>query len=195
MYIIDPWGNKSDTLFVTIKPLYEMQFDKAKFMEYHLPSDSPTGYGWVMTNLWNGTIQGAGYHTALGNYVLPITFTFDMGIRGKLSRYTVWERSDYAYSHGNPSKWALWGSNNPNDDAMPTDVSGLAPGQTVGSWTFIGYFEGPLSGDVASVDAGFNYNISTKVPPLRYIRFETLNTYSEAAYVHLMEITFWGTIQ
>src|SRR3546814_15566858 len=100
---------------------------------------------------------------------MPQTFTFDMGLTGKLSRFRVWERSDiYAFAHGNPKRWALWGSNDPKDDALPPDVSGLAPGDQVGSWIFIGYYEAPSkpSGrrigdntpeDMALTTAGFDY--------------------------------------
>lgn len=206
VYVTDPWNNTSDTLFATITPIYEQQFDKSKFSEFRLPSDAPEGYGWNMSNLWNGTAAGSGYHTLPGSG-MPQTFTFDMGVTGKISRYRVWDRGGiYAYAHGNPKRWALWGSNAPKDDKLPADVSALSPGQQSGSWIFIGYFEAPPkpSGlpagnntpeDLAANDAGFEYNVSLDVPPVRYIRFQTLESFSGGDFMHLMEITIWGSPQ
>jgi hypothetical protein len=205
-YITDQFGNRSDTLFATIKPIFEEEFDKAKFREFRLPSDAPEGYGWDMVNLWNNSGVGTGYHTEPG-HGMPQTFTFDMGATGKISRYRIWDRGDiYAFAHGNPKRWALWGSNNPHDDILPADVSVLSPGQQVGSWIFMGYFEAPPkpsgrpSGDNTAEDlafnaAGFEYNISLDVPPVRYIRFQTLEDFAGGDIVHVMELTFWGNPQ
>lgn len=205
VYVTDPWGNKSDTQFATIKPIFEMQFNKGKFGESSLPSDNPSAYGWVMSNLWDDN-PGSGFHTAPGSG-MPQTFTFDMGVKGKLSRYKVWDRRDqFSFAHGNPKRWALWGSNSPIDKILPADVSTLVPGQTDGSWIFIGYFEAPAkpSGkpagdntgeDLALSDAGFEYNVSLNVPPLRYIRFQTLESFSGGDFMHLMEISLWGNPQ
>lgn len=206
VYITDPWSNNSDTLFSTLTPLHEQQFDRNRFSQFRLPSDAPEGYGWTMSNLWNGTGTGTGYHTAVGTG-MPQTFTFDLGVTGKISRFRVWERGDnYAYAHGNPKRWALWGSNDPEDDALPADVSALKPGHQVDSWTFIGYFEVPPkpsgrpSGDntpedLAANAAGFEFNVSIELPPLRYIRFQTLESFSGGDFMHMTEIAFWGNPQ
>lgn len=206
VYITDPWSNKSDTLFKTITPIYERQLDKSKFAMFRLPSDAPMGYGWTMPHLWDGSITGAGYHTEPG-HGMPQTFTFDMGVTAKMSRYREWNRGDiYAWAHGNPKIWALWGSNDPKDQSMPNDVSGLHPGDTVGNWIFIGSFEGKPkpSGkpagqntpeDEAANSAGFEYNISINVPPVRYIRWQTFEDYAGGDIVHVMEITIWGNPQ
>lgn len=206
IYITDPWRNNSDTVFATINPLFEQQFDRTKFSEFRLPSDASEGYGWTMSNLWNGSGTGTGYHTEVGTG-MPQTLTFDMGIKGKISRYRIWERGDqYAYAHGNPKRWALWGSNAPKDDALPSDVSGLIPGQQVGSWIFIGYSEVPpkpsgkpagdnTSEDLAANAAGFETTVSLDVPPVRYIRFQTLESFSGGDFMHMTEIAVWGNPQ
>ena len=206
VFITDPWGNKSDTQYATIKPLFEMEFSKAKFSEFSLPSDPPSAYGWTLAHLWDGSSEGNGFHTASGSG-MPQTLTFDMGVTGKLSRYKVWDRGDqYSYAHGNPKRWALWGSNSPIDKILPADVSSLTPGQALDSWIFIGYFQAPAkpSGkpagdntgeDLALSAAGFEYNISLKVPSVRYIRFQTLETFSGGDFMHMMEISIWGNPQ
>jgi len=206
-YVTDPWGNRSDTLYATINPLFEMEFDKSKFREFRLPTDPPDGYGWVMPNLWDNNI-GTGYHTNPGSG-MPQTFTFDMGVTGKLSRHRVWHRGgQYAYAHGNPSKYAMWGSNNPVDIVLPSDVdvSGIVPGDMVGNWYFLGFFvippkpSGKPSGDntaedLAANDAGFEFNFSLLPPPVRYIKFQTYESFSGGDFMHMMEITLWGTPQ
>ena len=206
VYITDPWGNKSDTQYAIIKPIFEMEFSKAKFSEASLPSDPPSAYGWTMTHLWDGSPDGSGFHTSPGSG-MPQTFTFDMGVTGKLSRYKVWDRgNNYEFSHGNPKRWALWGSNSPIDKILPADVSGLTPGDVIGSWIFIGYFQAPpkpsgkgpgdnTGEDIALNAAGFEYNVSLKVPDVRYIRFQTLESFSGGDFMHLMEISIWGNPQ
>ncbi|MCH5718272.1 DUF4959 domain-containing protein [Niabella hibiscisoli] len=94
IYVTDQWGNISDTVFSTIKPIYETLIDKSRFSEYRLPSDARTGFGWVMSNLWNGNTGSPGYHTEqpIQPLVWPATITFDIGQSAKLSRYTIWNR-------------------------------------------------------------------------------------------------------
>ncbi len=209
VYITDPWGNISDTLIETIKPIYEKEFDKTKFQQLSFPSEPPAGWGWLLPYIWNNSSLGLGFESSVG-WGMPQTFTFDMGVRGKLSRYKKWDRyQDAAYgafSHGNIKRWALWGSNNPQDDILPPGDASMLPGTTMGSWIFIGYFENPPkpSGrpigdntpeDVDFTSAGFEFNISLDVPPVRYIRFQSIETYSGGDFVDLMELTFWGTEQ
>lgn len=209
IYITDAFGNISDTLFKNITPIYEQQFDKSKFMAFPFASDAPDAYGWVLANIWNNSTLGAGFHTPPG-LGMPQTFTFDMGVRGKLSRYKKWDRYEElaygAFSHGNVKRWALWGSNEPSDEILPANVSGLAPGQQVGSWIFIGYAEDPpkpsglpigtnTAEDVAITAAGFEYAVSLDVPPVRYIRFQSFETFGGGDFIHLMEMTLWGTEQ
>src|SRR5690606_3197525 len=128
---------------------------------------------------------GPGYRRHPGGG-MPQTFTVVTGVHGELSRRGVGHGGDmYAYAHGNPSKYALWGSNTLVDDPLPddVDVSGIMPGDMVGSWYFLGYFEippkpsGKPSGDNTAEDlaanaAGFEFNFSLLPPPVRYIRFQ-----------------------
>ncbi len=48
IYTTDQFGNKSDTLFKTLTPLFETALDYTKYYEYKLPSDAPIGYGWEL---------------------------------------------------------------------------------------------------------------------------------------------------
>jgi len=125
VYITDQWGNISDTVFNDITPIYEAQVDKSKFLPYVLNSDAPTGFGWVLQNLWNDQTTSPGYHTAqpIQPLVWPAVITFDMGQSAKLSRYTIWDRgldgANYLWEAGAPLTWVLWGrTSTPVDETM-----------------------------------------------------------------------------
>lgn len=205
VYITDHWGNRSDTIFSTISPLFEMRLDKTKFQEHSLPSDAnpyQNGTAWTMPHLWDENIN-TGYHTQLPTD-LPLTFTFDLGVRAKLSRYTLWDRGgQYIAAFGNPKRWAVWGSNEPKDEKFPPDVNGLAIGQVIGNWVYMGEFISPpkpsglpdgqnSAEDVAWNTAGFEFNFSIDVPPVRYLRFQAFESYGGGNFIHIMEITLWG---
>src|SRR3546814_11389344 len=44
VYIRDRWGNLSDTLLVTLKPLFEILLDRTQMRGVTLPTDAPLGY-------------------------------------------------------------------------------------------------------------------------------------------------------
>lgn len=114
-YVTDKYGNVSDTTIMTITPIFETLLDKSKFSTYRLPSDSPTAYGWEVPYLWDNKTDGYsnGWHTAPGG-PQPIQVTFSMGVSAQLSRFVMWARPDqYAYAHGNPKDFSIWGSAKP----------------------------------------------------------------------------------
>jgi hypothetical protein len=204
VYILDQWGNISDTLIKTIKPLYETQLDKGKFFKYQLPTDTEIGYGWDVPYLWDGKTDGSsnGWHTNPGG-VQPMVCTFGLGVDAKLSRFVLYERPDqYAYSHGNPRYFSMWGSEktSPADSKLPANA---AEGTVVGDWVNLGNYKYPdppsgyppgltTAADEAFVRAGVNFNIPLASPKTRYIRFNVSVTWSGGDFAHAMELTFFG---
>lgn len=203
VYVTDKYGNISDTLTVNLTPLYEELLDKSKFSSYTLPSDDPIGYGWVLPNLWDGKTDNysAGWHTE-SNSTFPITCSFDTGRSYQLSRFVIWERTDiYTYGHGNPRDFTLWGSNvaSPKDSALPVNS---AVGTKVGDWTNLGNFHYPPppsgtpipgnSADQAFVAAGVNFDMPFNTPVVRFIRVGIQKTWGNAAFGHIMELSFYG---
>jgi hypothetical protein len=203
VYVTDKYGNISDTLTVNLTPLYEELLDKSKFSAYTLPSDDPIGFGWVLPNLWNGKTDNgsAGWHTE-PNSTFPITCSFDTGRSYQLSRFVIWERTDiYTYGHGNPRDFTLWGSNvaSPKDAALPVNS---AVGTKVGDWTNLGNFHYPPppsgtpipgnSADQAFVAAGVNFDMPFNTPVVRFIRVGIQKTWGNAAFGHIMELSFYG---
>lgn len=207
IYITDEFGNISDTLIQTVKPLYETRLNKNNFFVYRLNNDTPIGYGWELTNLWNGNTDGGstGWHTNPGN-PLPILCTFGMGIRAKLSRFTLWQRTGvYTYGHGNPKNFTLWGSDvtAPRDAVMP---GFSAVGTVVGDWVNLGsyHFPDPPSGlpagstnaaDEAFVKNGIDFNVPISSPAVKFIRLGIADTWSNGDFAHLIEMSIYGTPQ
>ncbi|HVU56249.1 MAG TPA: DUF4959 domain-containing protein [Puia sp.] len=213
VYITDKWGNISDTVFSNIKPLYETQMDKSLFQPYVLGTDAPTGFGWVIQNMWDNNTGSPGYHTTqpIQPLVWPAVITFDMGEVAKLSRYTIWNRGidgsgNFLWQAGAPLTWVLWGrSSTPQDETMP-DADHLPPvgGTSSNGWINLGYFRLPdkpsklpnpqyTSEDLAFWNAGFSYDFDISLPKVRYIRFECLENVSLTnTFFNIEELTFWG---
>lgn len=195
VYITNKWGHNSDTLFQTITPYPEFLLDKSSFRALFYPGDSPSAYGWVLTRVFDNDIN-TGYHSdEVGT--MPKSFTIDLGAISRLSRYKIWQRSGngFDFAHGNPKRWVLWGS----VAAPPADGS-------YNGWFRIGEFNSPekpsgspmgtvTSADIAFNKAGFDYNMPVGTPAVRYIRFQTLETWGNGNFAHVMELTFWGTPQ
>ncbi|MDP4209252.1 MAG: DUF5000 domain-containing lipoprotein [Bacteroidota bacterium] len=207
VYIADQYGNISDTTLVTLTPFFEKLMDKSKFFVYKLPSDSRTAYGWETYYLWDGKydIYAQGWHTTPGDPP-PMQCTFGMGASAKLSRFVMWERpGEYAYSHGNPKNFSIWGSNSatPQDAILPK----YAPlGTVMGDWVNLGtyHYPDPPSGnqpgfvtadDQAFVLAGVNFNVPISCPAVRYIRVLVADTWSGGDFAHIVEFSFYGNPQ
>lgn len=192
VYVTDKWNNLSDTLAVTLTPIFEKKIDKTLFKPFPLPTDQRDDYGWIMPYLWDDRIgEPYGFHTPDGSNT-PQHFTFDLGVEAKLSRFKIWPRthSTFAWSHGNPRFFRIWGSTAPNPDGSFDDT-----------WVLLGEYEcikpsgSPLGTntqeDFDAAVAGFDYDLPSTAGKVRYIRFETLQTWSED-FFHLMEMTLWG---
>lgn len=207
VYVTDKFGNVSDTTILTLTPIFETLIDKTKFSIYKLPTDSPTAYGWEVPYLWDNKTNGssAGWHTGPGG-PQPLQVTFSMGVSAQLSRFIMWERADqYAYAHGNPKNFSIWGSNKPApQDALLPQLASV--GTVVGDWTNLGnyHYPDPPSGltpgftnaaDAAFVSAGVNFNFPPGTPVVRYFRMLVHATWSGGDFAHMMEFSIYGKPQ
>ncbi|HTD41790.1 MAG TPA: DUF5000 domain-containing lipoprotein [Mucilaginibacter sp.] len=206
-YVTDKYGNTSDTTILTLTPIFETLLDKSKFSIYKSPTDSPTAYGWEVPYLWDNKTDNysPGWHTAPGG-PQPMQVTFSMGVSAQLSRFIMWERPDqFAYAHGNPKDFSIWGSNKaaPQDALLPQS----APvGTVVGDWVNLGnyHYPDPPSGltpgftnaaDAAFVAAGVNFDIPPGAPVVRYFRLLVHDTWSGGDFAHVMEFSIYGNPQ
>ncbi len=190
IYVRDRWGNLSDTLMVTLTPLFEQLLDRTKMKGVVLPTDAPLGYNGSIAGLFDGNISDGFYHTGDASR-MPQQFTFDMGVAATLSRLTWYMRGGFFYTLHNPRVVEIWGSNNPNPDGS-YDSSWIL----LASHTQIkpsGLPEGQLSqDDIDAANAGETVTFPLNTPKVRYIRFRTLKNWSNGSYVNFYELMLWG---
>ncbi|MET7000041.1 DUF4998 domain-containing protein [Chitinophaga defluvii] len=168
--------------------------DKSLFREYPLPGDAGSAWGWQLNYLWDGSIaEGRGYHTP--ELPVPHHFNFDLGVTASLSEMKWWQRQDPTtlYTAGNPSKFEIWGSNNPAADGSYTGWVKLKEcicvkpsGSPVGTNT---------QQDIDYAAAGELFKFEGGTIPVRYIRVKILEKWSGSLSTHMMEMTFWGSLQ
>ena len=128
-------------------------------------------------------------------------FTFDLGITAKLSRFRLWYRLRYAFTLHSPKEWEWYGTNNPDvaKDAQtlgweenPAWVkimrceskrpSGLNPGDAL------------TTEDLAYINEGEEFEFPLEIPPVRYLRFKLIKSWSDGDGINLQEVSFWGQI-
>jgi len=202
VFVTDRYGNVSDTLKANLNPLFEQMLDKSKFSVFSLPSDTEIYPAWTVSNLWNGSSGGNGWHTNPGQ-LAPFTATFNMAETYKLSRFIMFARpGQYSYSHGNPKQFSLWGSNaaSPQDIRLPLVAE---EGAVIGDWINLGNFRypDPPSGlspgatnasDNAFVTAGVEFNVPLTSPAVKFMRIAVNESWSGGDFAHIMELTFYG---
>ncbi|WP_316818868.1 DUF4959 domain-containing protein [Pedobacter nyackensis] len=207
--VIDKYGNVSDTLQVKLSPLFEEMLKKSLFTENRLPLDTKlyTANNWPVSGVWDGVtdLSAPGWHTLPGESP-PFTMTFNVGRSYQLSRFVLWERSgEYAYGHGNPKVFSLWGSNarNPADVQLPVSAP---EGTVLGDWINLGNYNYPMppsglspssvnASDRAFVEAGVNFNVKPGTPPVHFLRVAVAQTWSGGTICHFMEISLYGSPQ
>lgn len=193
VYARDRWGNLSDTLIVTLTPLFEQLLDRTKMKGVVFSNDAPLGHGGNIAGLFDGNVMSGFYHSGDAAR-MPQWFTFDMGVTAKLSRLTWFMRDQFYYTLHNPRVVEIWGSNNPNPN-----------GEFDATWTLLGTHtaikpsglpEGQLSqADIDAAHAGETMTFPLNIPKVRYIRFKTLKNWSNGTYVNFYELMMWGDTQ
>lgn len=209
-YVIDEFGNTSDTLYKTIKPLYETALDRSKYFAYTLASDKATYPGpYSVNSIFNNVLGEDMWHTDVltgAAAAYPYNCTFGLGLKAKLSRFTLHERSrsDWAYGQGNVKIFSVWGSDkdSPKDVVFPLD---MPEGTVVGDWVNLGNYKypDPPSGNIASpgtvtaadrqfIEAGVDFNFPISAPAVKYIRLSIEETWGKVAYAAIVELKLYG---
>ena len=203
VYVRDTYDNYTDTIYFSLKPWFERQLDKSKFVG--LPRSSKFTlhtYGNSNMNvLWNGvfTVDNGIYYINTGSQYYPY-FAFDLGVKVKLSRFKYWTRYDYIFRLHHPKKIQIFGTNDYNVASNPESAdsewillndeifeshrpSGLQPDVA------------PTTEDRAYHDAGEEFDFPLAVPEVRYIRFKSLQSWTGVGVgdgCFVSELTFWG---
>ncbi len=200
-FVIDKWGNTSDTLYTELTPLFEVEMDKKKFVDITLPGDAfiyTTETNIKKSYLWDGQ-WSTNFALPYGTYRnvttndsndgRPLHITFDMGVTAKLSRIRM--SNYYTYTNRNMKEYKVWGY-----PGIPPSDGGWA------GWVELAHHEqikpsGLASGysdeDKKAWAAGDNLNISPTLAPMRYIRIQCLKNYSGNGNMAIAEITLWGS--
>lgn len=197
VFITDRWNNKSDTLSLSLTPVFETEFNKALFKQFNLPGDmySPhpgASKSRTTTVLWDGLHDANSFiFLSLTSSGIPQHFTWDMGVKSKLSRFVFYPDYNAPYGSATPSVWELWGSNDPNPDG------------TFASWTLVGTFNsvkpsglpvGQLSAeDTALGRAGEEFEVDPVAGAYKYWRWRTTATWGNSPFISMAEFSFYGT--
>ncbi|GGZ13536.1 hypothetical protein GCM10007049_01680 [Echinicola pacifica] len=201
---IDRWNNETSFLSQELIPLEESFIPIEDFKDLVLEGDQSDAYGWVKSNLWNGSLSGSGFHTSQsepGEIVPPYAekyhiFSMDLGKTVKLSRMKFWQRQgSWAFRHGNPHLFDVWGTNE-----IPADGGASLDGweKLVENGEVIKPSGAPLgtlsAEDEAQAVKGEEFECLAEAPPVRYIRFVNKESWSGQKFLHFMEINFWGQV-
>lgn len=201
----DKYFNISDTVTFELTPMYETVIKTDHFARVmDIPLDDLSALsGWGFEKMWDGVTAGdaVGWHSGqdTGN---PHYWTWDLGASVKLSRFTLWHRSNTPYSNNNTKIIELWGASEydkTNKDLVYWNKGG--GWETDGHWEYLGTFEiKKPSGDGAEVTDedreaitnGFEFTIPLEAKRVRYLRFGQLANWSGGNGVHISEIRYWG---
>lgn len=202
----DRFLNYTDTTFVNIKPIYEVELDKSKFRSLSLPGDAKSnGEGWLdIHTIWDGVNDVASVTRWLSKPTpddpTPQVITFDTGVTAKLSRFVWW---GYGYDGGDMIDgrrqfyigehmrfFEVWGTDQPNPDG------------SFDGWTLLGSFEnikpsGLPQGQQTVEDYelgvnGFEYTFPSNIPRVRYLRIRNIESWGATTDFGIVEIELYG---
>ncbi|MGK6351013.1 DUF4998 domain-containing protein [Parapedobacter sp. DT-150] len=171
-------------------PLFERKMDKRQFRPLVLPTDAPDAYGWAMPFLWDENYGEPGFHTPPGGG-LPRWYTIDMGESTKLHRMKFWQRveGNFVFDRGNPKRFEIWGSNDPDADGGWNHWTKLLDGESIKP---SGLPLGTVTdADIAYARDGDEFLFEGQIPAVRYIRFKVVETWSGEDFTHLLELSLW----
>ncbi|WP_372932849.1 DUF5000 domain-containing lipoprotein [Mariniphaga sediminis] len=197
--IVDRYENTTDTLKMTLTPLFEMELDPNlfKFIQALTPVGSLGSY-YIPERMWDGAYGNSCY---ISQFPSPyevkdglLYVTMDLGKRSKISRCVYWPRggdANFIYNHFNVKRYAIWGSNDPAPDAFSFE-----------GWTKINDFTvekpsglplGQISQeDKDAADRGHEGIFPLESEAYRYIRFQVLETWSGGSLIQVGELKFFG---
>lgn len=218
-FVRDRWNNLTDTLKLTITPIYEEQLYGSKFVDErtasgwtvpqtgvdqakYLPAPGGISLGKMLVmkdysssykfvNLFDGDVTTL-YHTAQ-NLDQPTWMPFDLGQNYKLSRYKLWQRpGTYLFNHGNPHHWQIWGTLKAKPAA--TDWILLVDETMIKP---SGLPNGMVdNNDTDAGTLGQEYLFPDNVPTVRYLAWKNIDSWGSieapTGFFHLQDLIFWG---
>ncbi|WP_029906878.1 DUF5000 domain-containing lipoprotein [Prevotella sp. 10(H)] len=195
----DRFMNYTDTVFTTIKPLFEEALDKSKFRELRLPGDADIQTVTAgMRLIWDGdanSSQSQRMLTTTDNHN-PQWITFDTGQESKLSRFKTYNYTEFVggnrfyYYRGQFRYFELWGTTQYSLDG------------SFDSWTLLGTYEvkkpsglpygQQTTEDFNFAEAGFEFDVDPNAPKVRYLRIKSNQNWEGSTWMELLEINLYG---
>lgn len=200
----DQWQHYSDTLVVTLTPLFEQMLDKSKWSTLTLPNDAQilNNGGWCYEYyMWDNDQHPGWPHTyfTVENASSPQTATIDLGSAHTFSRLQVnpyLEVGSFYYVRGNSKDFEIWGSNAPDLSDPEPDIT------TDPTWTKLttchvvkpsgSPYQTETASDKAAAYAGWQFDFPTGLGSYRYIRIRSLSNWQGSYFMCIAEFTLWG---
>lgn len=201
----DRWLHYSDTLFLTLTPLFEQMLNKSQWSTLVLPHDATVlnngGTTWPYY-MWDGDFHPGWPRTyfTVESATVPQMVTIDLGAQHTFSRFQLnpyLEVGGYYYVRGNIKDFEIWGSNSP-DMNDPVDATNL-PGS---SWTKIGTYhvvkpsgspyQTETTADQQAAFNGWQFDFPAGISDYRYIRIRQLSNWQGSYFICNSELTIWG---
>jgi len=195
----DRWLNYTDTLYTTLKPLYESLLAKNLYRAVNLPTDVGQQYTATgLAKMWDGDIiNWPNVSLTSTGTLTPQWVTFDLGQSAIMSRIVIWNYPEYLnagrtyYYGGNIKKFEIWGSDNPPGDG------------SYNNWSLLGTFDstkpsGSAYGvqtaeDYAFANAGISYTFPAgNVKKVRYIRIKSISNWQGTTFMSIAELQCYG---
>lgn len=182
-----------DTFYTASETNEDFVIDKSAWQALVLPTDevSTASASFALSNLWNGcfaTLGGGCSYASGNNTTLPQWFTIDLGAPVPISKVVEHQApTSHLYTGSAVKTFELWGSNNPAPDGSwerwdslgtfhSFKPSGLPMGQTTADDLAYGSVQGEA------------FSFVTPTLPYRYLRWKTLETYSNQGQVVISEL-------
>jgi hypothetical protein len=194
-FIKDRWGNKTDTIYNNVKPLFEAELPKSQFSAFALPGDaSQVTNGAGLNYMWDNRLGWP--YTSFTNPASvsgPHMVTFNLGVLAKIS--SIWIRpfpeGSLYYYLSTMKRFEIYGASSPS-------LSGALDA----SWTLLGsYTVKKPSGlpygtdntaDQTTAAAGFSWEVNLSAPKVRYIRIRCLENFAGGTNQSINEIRVLG---
>ena len=207
IYVSDFYNNHTDTLFLTLTPMEESELDKKLWKPLKLcPNIKVNGYGTTdMKCLWNEVYINTNayeqmYYLNDGEDGEKAFFTFDLGVSAQLSRFKFWGRTNWYFNLHHPKEFEIWGTNDSisaNSDPcswygwelLTTGISEKPSGPDPVSSSML------TSEDLALALSGEEFEFPAENPPVRFIRFKKVRSWTDSPSMFISELSFWGKIE
>lgn len=194
-FVKDRWDNVTDTMTVSLTPLFEEQLPVGSYKKYEMTGDCAIAYGWDLGYALNGNLDepwGWFSKPTVDGGTWPARFTVKVDGGVTLSRVRIIQRWPEMWENGNPKKFTVWGSNNPASDGsydgweeMKTFVSVKPSGLPVGQYSDEDEY-------IAVNGEDFEFD-PENLARFTYYRFQfTENWGGDNTWINLYEVFFYG---